>query len=182
MLTKIKAQLRWKLRGEVPLEHLIGMGLKVGKNLNMQFEVSIDYSHCWLISIGDDVTLAPRVVILAHDTSTKRHLDYTKVGLVEIGNKVFVGAGSIILPNVKIGDNSIIGAGSVVSKDIPPNCIVAGNPARVVGTLDDYLQKNKDLMQVRPVFDHSWRADRNITDSQKEEMIQQLRDGIGYVK
>jgi maltose O-acetyltransferase len=58
------------------------------------------------------------------------YLNYTKIGLVKIGDNVFIGAGSIILPNVKIGNNVIIGAGSIVTKDVPDNSLVAGNPAK----------------------------------------------------
>lgn len=63
---------------------------------------------------------------------------------VEIGNNVFVGMGVTILRGVKIGDNCIIGAGSVVTKDIPNNTIAAGNPAKVIGKLEDYYKKAKD--------------------------------------
>ncbi|PQA77836.1 DapH/DapD/GlmU-related protein [Rhodoferax sp. TS-BS-61-7] len=55
---------------------------------------------------------------------------------VEIGDNVFIGANSIILKGVTIGENSVIGAGSVVTKSIPSNCVVAGNPARVIKLLD----------------------------------------------
>ena len=82
----------------------------------------IDDSHAWLIEIGDNVTLAPRVHILAHDASTKLYLGYTKIGRVRIGNDVFIGHVTIILPGVTIGDNVVIGAGSVVKSDIPDNC------------------------------------------------------------
>lgn len=60
-------------RGEVSTEKLIKMGLKVGENFNRQSGCIIDYAHCWLISIGNNVTLAPRVHILAHDASTKKN-------------------------------------------------------------------------------------------------------------
>ena len=86
------------------LEIAISNGLKLGKDCNIQFETIIDWSHCWSIEIGDRVTLAPRVHILAHDASTKRPLGYTALGRVKIGNDVFVGAGTIILPGVEIGD------------------------------------------------------------------------------
>ena len=67
----------------------------------------IDDSHCSLISIGDNVTFAPRVHILTNDASTKKFLGYTKFGKVSVGNNVFVGAGSIICsPNVTIGNDS----------------------------------------------------------------------------
>ena len=62
------------------LEIAISNGLKLGKDYNIQGECIIDPSHCWLIEIGDRVTLAPRVHILAHDASTRRALGYTVLG------------------------------------------------------------------------------------------------------
>ncbi|GAC1404504.1 MAG: hypothetical protein NVSMB64_07840 [Candidatus Velthaea sp.] len=106
----------------------------------MHFGVVIDYSHCHLISIGADTVIAPRVHVLAHDASMKRHLDYTFVARTTIGKRVFVGAGSIILPGTTIGDNVIVGAGSVVRDDIAPGLVVAGNPARVLSTTAGFLQ------------------------------------------
>jgi maltose O-acetyltransferase len=80
-------------------------------------------------------------------------LGYTKVANVYIGNRVFIGAGSIILPGVKIGDEVVIGAGSVVAKNVPAKSVVAGVPAKQICTLDEYLQKNKALMMDKNVFD-----------------------------
>src|SRR3954468_16533976 len=80
-------------------------GFKTGKNFNMRDGCIIDFSHSWHIEIGDNVTLAPRVHIIAHDASTWEFLGYSKVKNVVIGNRVFIGAGSIILPGVTIGDN-----------------------------------------------------------------------------
>ena len=141
-----------RLQGEQELEKLIKRGLEVGKNPKFMGGVLIDPSHCWHIRIGDNVTLAPRVHILAHDTSTKLFLGYTLVKNVKIGNNVFIGAGSIILPGVTIGDNTIIGAGSVVSIDIPENSVAVGNPARVVKSMTDYLDKKKSLMTEENCF------------------------------
>lgn len=62
------------------LQVAIDNGLTIGKNPNIQDGVRLDPSHCWLISIGDCVTLAPNVVVLAHDASTKRKIGYTKIG------------------------------------------------------------------------------------------------------
>ena len=78
----------------------------------MMGECIIDPGHCWLISVGDRVTLAPRVHILAHDASLKETLGYTKIGRVKIGNDVFIGANTTILPGVTIGDKVVIGANS----------------------------------------------------------------------
>ena len=76
--------------------------------------------------------IGPDTLILAHDTSTKDFLGYTRLGTVVINDNVFIGSKSIILPNVLVGEYSIIGAGSVVTKDIPDNCVAFGNPCKVV--------------------------------------------------
>jgi maltose O-acetyltransferase len=94
-----------RLRSEISTEDLIALGLTVGENFSRQEKTLIDQSHCWLITIGDDVTLAPRAHILAHDASTKKALGYTRIGVVNIGNNVFIGASSTILPGVNIGNN-----------------------------------------------------------------------------
>lgn len=62
-------------------------------------------------------------------------------GKIEIKDKCFIGINSIILPNVTIGPNSVIGAGSVVTKDVPPNTVVAGVPAKVICSLEHYKEK-----------------------------------------
>ena len=132
------------LRGEPQhLDKLIKRGLKVGKNFHRMGRVIIDPSHCYHITIGDEVTLAPRVLILAHDASTRMFLGKTRAANVTIGNNVFVGAGSIILPGVHIGNRVIIGAGSVVTNDIPDNSLAVGNPAKVLCPIDEYLEKEK---------------------------------------
>lgn len=178
---KIKRYLFWKLRGEVPTEYLQKLGLKVGYNFQRQFGCTIDISHCWLITIGNNVTLAPNVHILAHDASTKNFLGYTKIGLISIGNNVFIGAKTIILPNVHIGNNVIIGAGSVVTRSIPDNCLVTGNPAKVIGSVEDYIDKNMKLLKTNPKYEDKWKIN-SITDSQKEQMKHELQNGIGYIK
>ena len=130
-----------RLRSEISTEDLIALGLTVGKNFSRQEKTLIDQSHCWLITIGDDVTLAPRVHILAHDASTKKALGYTRIGVVNIGNNVFIGASSTILPGISIGNNVVIGANSVVSRDIPDDSVAIGNPAKVICTYDEFVSR-----------------------------------------
>lgn len=182
MIAKIKEYLFWKLRGEIPLSAYIKRGLKVGKNFNMEPGCSLDYSHCWLVEIGDDVTLAPGVRILAHDASIKKFLGYAKIGRVSIGSRVFVGAGAIVLPNVKIGSDVIIGAGSVVTKDIPDGVIAAGNPAKAISKTEEYLNKNKELMKSRPIYGEEYTVRMNVGQDKKEEMKRDLKEGIGYIR
>lgn len=162
------------------LEILKENGLKIGNNCHVMGECIIDPGHCWLIEIGNNVTLAPRVHILAHDASTKRQLGYTMIGKVSIGNNVFVGAGSMILPNVKIGDNVVIGAHSVVTKDIPNNSVVVGNPAKVIKSYDEYMDEKKLLLKSSPTYDYSYTID-NITEDKKQQMIDELDNQVGFV-
>jgi maltose O-acetyltransferase len=171
-----------KIRGYQSIDSLIKMGLVVGRNFNMLERCTLDYHHCWLISIGDNVTLAPRVQILAHDASTKQFLGYTKIGRVTIGNNVFIGAGSIILPNVTIGNNVVIGAGSVVSRDVADNSLVAGNPAKVLSTVDQYLNKHATLLSQKKIYDESWTVRGGITSPMKQEMSSSLENTTGYIE
>lgn len=135
------------LRGEPQhIEKLYKRGLKVGKNFRRMGGVIIDPTHCYHITIGDNVTLAPRVHILAHDASTFIFMGKTRAANVRIGNNVFIGASAIVLPGVTIGNRVVIGAGSVVTKNIPDNSVAVGNPARVICTVDEYLDKIKEKM------------------------------------
>lgn len=171
----------YRIRGEYTTEKLVKMGLKVGKNFGRLNGVILDPSHCWLITIGDNVTLAPRVHILAHDASTKGFLNYTKIGRVNIGNNVFIGAESVVLPNVNIGDNVVIGANSTVTKNIPSNTVYAGNPAKFICTTEEYIEKNKKLMEKTLVYGKEYTLRGNIDEAKKVKMYYELENKIGFV-
>lgn len=102
-------------------------------------------SEPWLIKIGNKVTITSGVKILTHDGSTwlfndKKGRRY-KFNRVCIGNNVFIGVNTIIMPGVKIDDNVIVAAGSVVTKSVPTGVIVAGNPAKIIGDYTTYEKK-----------------------------------------
>jgi maltose O-acetyltransferase len=168
-----------KLRGD-DISILVKKGLRLGTNVFIGSDVLIDVSFPWLISIGDDCTLTSNIIILAHDASTFKHIGYTKIGRVSLGKRTFVGAGSIILPGVIIGENVIIGAGSVVTKDIPDNSVAVGNPASVIGSTSDYINRHKKNLETKPVFNHGWTLETGITEENKKIMNDTLKDGIGY--
>lgn len=175
--SKLKDVVR-RLTGEIPTSTLVKRGLKVGSDFNRQQGCYIDPTHCFLIEIGKNVTFSIRVTVMAHDASTKKILGYTKIGRVTVGNNVFVGANTTILPGVKIGDNVIIGAGSVVTRSIPDNVVAAGNPAKVICSLEDY--KAKWTTENR-IFDRSYRFSKTLTAEQLQEMREATRKGIAFI-
>ena len=156
-------------------------GLVVGENFSMLDDVKIDFSHCWHITIGNDVTLAPRVHILAHDASTKIPMNCTRIGKVTIGDRVFIGASTIILPGVAIGNDVIIGAGSVVTRDIPDNSVAAGNPAKVLTSTDLFISRRKKEKESLPYFGEEYTVEANISEEMKKEMIRQMKGRFAYI-
>lgn len=171
----------YRLRGEYTTEKLISMGMKIGKNFGRLNGVILDPSHCWLIEIGDNVTLAPRVHILCHDASTKTFLNYTKIGRVTIGNNVFVGAESVILPGVTIGNNVVIGANSTVTHSIPDSSVAVGTPARVICTLEEYIDKEKARMCNSPVYGEEYTLRKNVSMELRMKQKAELACKIGYI-
>lgn len=171
----------YRLRGEYTTEKLIRMGMKVGKNFGRLHGVILDPSHCWLIEIGDNVTMAPRVHILCHDASTKQFLGYTKIGRVNIGDNVFIGTESVILPGVTIGKNVIVGANSTVTHDIPDNSVAAGSPAKIICTLEEYLSKEKKRMENSPCYGEEYTLRKSVSLEKRLKQKQELKDKIGYI-
>lgn len=182
-LMHIAKKIRNRLFGsyDCDVELLVKQGLKIGKNVSIQPMVIIDPCHCWLIEIDDDVTIAPRAYILAHDASSI-HREATRIGCVYIGKRTFIGAGAIILPGVSIGKNCLIGAGAVVRGSIPDNSVVVGNPGKIVGLRTDYEEKDRELLKVLPKFRFKeYSLQGGITEEQKVEMKKQLKDKCGYL-
>ena len=110
--------------------------------------VCIDVTRPWLISIGNNVQITSGVTILTqgYHWAVVKGVNGEILGSsgeVRIGNNVFIGMNSTILKGAKIGNNVIIGANSLVNKDIPDNVVVAGNPAVVVSSLEEYYNKRK---------------------------------------
>ena len=101
-----------------------------------------------MVKIGKNCTITPGVTVMTHDYGLRVlkgvYGDVLgQVAKVEIGDNVYIGMHATIVAGVTIGNNVIVGANSLVSKDIPDNCVAAGNPARVICTLDEYFAKRK---------------------------------------
>jgi maltose O-acetyltransferase len=177
----LRARSRKFLNEEIWMEDYIKAGLKIGKDCDINPGVVFDISHCWLIEIGDNVTIAPEAYILAHDASTFRMLDYTKIGKVKIERGAFIGARALIMPGVTIGENAVVAAGSVVTKSVEKNTVVGGNPAKVIMNTDALIEKHRELMQTSKLYDESWRINA-ITNDKKKTMSEDLEDRAGYVR
>jgi maltose O-acetyltransferase len=182
-LERVRRFVQYRVRGYVDPQRLVRQGLRLGKRVYIAPGTVIDPRHCWLVSIGDDSVLGPQVHILAHDASTKPHLGYTKIGEVSIGRKVFIGARALILPGVRIGDRAIVGAGSVVREDVPDGMVVFGNPAAIVCTTAEYLDRHRQRLEHRPRFGRrGFTYQGGITAGNKETLRKAVKDGTVYVE
>jgi acetyltransferase-like isoleucine patch superfamily enzyme len=118
-------------------------GTHIGEN--NRIEVRTLGAEPDLVRIGNHCTIGPNVAFICHDGATwlftEEFPSLQKFGTIEIMDNCFIGINTTILGNVRIGPNSIVGACSVVTKDVPPNSVVAGNPARVVSTVEEYKKK-----------------------------------------
>ncbi len=123
---------------------VIGKGCKIYSPKTFK----IDYGKAFLIEIGDYCKITDGVVIIAHDYS--RSVVRFKYGEnvggsapITIGNNCFIGMNAMILMGTQIGNNCIVGAGSVVKGTFPDDVVIAGNPARIVCTIEEFYQKRK---------------------------------------
>jgi maltose O-acetyltransferase len=157
---------------------LRSLGMVIGKDVWLPSSTWIDSDHCYLISIGDHCGFGEECHILAHDAQMDEFLDAARVGLVTIHQSCHIGARTVILPGVEIGPRTIVGANSVVSKSLPPETVCAGNPAKVICSLDEYLQKHRDRLKARPTFPY---ANRFPTLEERKTMAEALRKIDGYI-
>lgn len=134
-------------------------------------------SEPYLIEIGEKVTISNDVQFITHDGSTclfrnqERYKDVVKYGKIKISNNCFIGARTIIMPGCKIGNNCIVAAGSVVTKSIPDNTVVGGNPAKKICSYEEYLTKiEKNNIKYNVI---------NYRKDKKQEVIK-ICDKIGF--
>lgn len=163
-----------RLKKEEPIKY------KIGK---MNYHNSlIDTLIPQMVEIGENFVSAPNSIILAHDASTFYHTGKYRVEKTIIGDNVFLGANATILPGVKVGNNSIIGAGSVVTKDVPTNTVVAGNPAKILCSVSDYINKceHRNVLYEAPdsfrkIYDNERLVNADINQFQKKIMTEIVR-------
>jgi maltose O-acetyltransferase len=160
---------------------LCSRGMKIGDDVTIEDGFFFDPSHCYLIEIGARCTLAPNVRLVAHDASTKRLLGATRLGRIVIEEECFIGDSVIILPGVTVGRGSILGAGSVVTRSVPAGSVAAGNPARVLGSADDYRRKQAERLAAGKKFSADYWVGA-ATPAQLKELSAAVASGIVFIE
>jgi acetyltransferase-like isoleucine patch superfamily enzyme len=109
------------------------LGLKVGEQTSFALMVMLDVMFPEKISVGRNTVIGYNTTILAHEYLIKEY----RLGPVDIGSEVMIGANSTILPGISIGDGAIVSAGTLVHKDVPAGAFVGGNPMRIIYSKED---------------------------------------------
>ena len=150
-------KIRWRLAGLNEYNNtdcFREFGLTIGERCRI-FSCRPDEtfgSEPYLIRIGNHVTITTGVKFITHDGGSwvfrEQDPDFDVFGTIEIKDNCFIGIDTLIMPGVSIGPNAVVGSGSVVTRDIPPNSVAVGAPARVIMTLDEYRERKLRQRQV----------------------------------
>lgn len=154
-----------------PVKYWRNRGLVIGERCEIR---SASFgSEPYLINIGNHVRINSGVQFITHDGGTWVIRDYLKsqnaknitlFRSIKIGNNVHIGTNAIIMPGVTIGNNCIIGCGAIVTRDIPNNSVAVGIPARVIETIDDYINKNHNQFLYT----------KNLTKKEKDKYLKEI--------
>lgn len=142
----------WKFKRR--MRSLVRHGMRIGKNVHIMPGAIFDEAYASLISIGDNCRIADGVRFLVHDASMYHELGTAIVGRIDIKENSFIGINASILPGVTIGPDAIVGAGCVVTKDVPSNSVVVGNPAQFICTKEEFLKKHKERQNTMKTFSY----------------------------
>ena len=131
---------------QIKQEYLRKIGMNIGEECFI-FSDKIETAEPYLVSLGNHVTIANDVMFATHNASANFYLEGVSdiYGRINIGNYVFIGMGTIIIPSVTIADYCIIAAGSVITKSFyEQGKVIGGNPAKVIGSVEELKEKNKE--------------------------------------
>ena len=117
-------------------------GVKIGERTSIGLGAIIEGAHPSLVSIGDNVRIGVRCVMIAHFRLTARRARIRNEPSIRIEDNVYIGPSVTILPNVTIGHGAVVAAGSVVKNSVPPLTMVEGNPAKPVAICGISLRGN----------------------------------------
>jgi maltose O-acetyltransferase len=152
--------------------------MQLGADVWLPASTWIDPDYCFLISIGDHCGFGEECMILAHDAQMDEFLDAARIGRVVIHPSSHIGARTVILPGVEIGPRTIVGANSVVSRSLPPDTVCAGAPAKVICSLESYLDKHRMQLGSSPTFRYTNGA---LTTEEAAQMALAARTRDVYV-
>lgn len=156
-------------------------GMTIGEGCVISLDAEFEEAWASHIKLGNDVTIARGARFISHDASTARALGATRVGIIEIGDRAFIGAYCIVMPNVRIGSDVIIGSGSVVTRDVPDGTVVGGNPARPLCTTAQLLEKTKVKLKNSPCFGEEYRLRHGGTVAMRKTMLEKMPAGECYI-
>jgi maltose O-acetyltransferase len=155
--------------------------MHIGEDVILSASLYIDVSHCHLISIGDHCGFGPECLILAHDAQMDEFLDAARIGRVVLHPSCHIGARTIILPGVELGPRTIVGAGSVVAKSLPPDTVCAGSPAKVLCTLDEYLERHRRKLDELETFEYMQYDIRFLNETRRRQMVSAVAERDAYI-
>lgn len=143
----------------------------IGNNVRIMDRKIPLYSN--LIKFHNNIQVASNVTFLTHDAihSIISSIEFgrnvqEKIGCIEIMDNVFIGSNSTILYNVRIGPNAIVAAGSIVNKDVPKNTVVAGVPAKVICTFDEFIEK-----RLKALYPNDYKIKNQVINENLENFI-----------
>lgn len=141
MLKKLIKKILWRFYSYEKKAILSGVEMGSNNFVASQFWGSEPY----LIKIGNNCQITNGVNLFTHGGAGAVRQYYPKFdcfGRVIIGDYVYIGSNTLVMPGVTVGDNVLIAAGSVVANSVPSNVVIGGNPAKIICTLDQYIEKN----------------------------------------
>lgn len=127
-----------------PLSYARHLGVAIGENCLI---ATRDWpSEPYLIKIGNNCQITSGVRFHTHGGANvirRKYPDFDAFGKIEIHDWAYIGAGSQIMPGVTVGEGSLVAAGSIVTKSVPRGVVVGGNPAKILCSVEEYIEKNK---------------------------------------
>ena len=170
-----------RTRGERRRRVLERAGMQIAPDVHLPASTSIDASHCYLISVEAGCTLGEECFLLAHDAQMDEFLDAGRLGRIAIREGSHLGHRTMVLPGVEIGPRTIVLPNSVVTKDLPPDTVCSGLPAKVVATRDEYVQRWRAEQAELPTLTGAALAARAANERGRRQLCQELSRG-GYVR